>query len=71
MGNENTGFHRGFKRGVWEIKGFEFRKCLRDFLEFFLRFKRKRFFLPWFIFHSKDCLVVFYALRGCLAIFLP
>ena len=31
--------------------------------------KRSGFFLLWFIFHSKGCLVVFYALRGCLAVF--
>ena len=37
---ENTGFRRGFKRGVREIKGFGFRKCPRDFLEFLLRSKR-------------------------------
>ena len=40
VGTENTGFHLGFKRGVREIKGFEFRKCPRDFLEFLLRSKR-------------------------------
>ena len=40
VGTENTGFHGGFKRGVWEIKGFGFRKCRRDFLEFLLRSKR-------------------------------
>ena len=27
VGTKNTGFHQGFKRGVWEIKGFGFRKC--------------------------------------------
>ena len=37
MGTENMGFRRGFKRGVREIKGFEFRKCSQDFLEFLLR----------------------------------
>ena len=39
MGTENTRFHRGVKRGVWEIKSFRFRKCPRDFLEFLLRYK--------------------------------
>ena len=38
VGTENMGFHRGFKRGVWEIKGFKFRKCPQDFIEFLLRF---------------------------------
>ena len=33
--------------------------------------KRYEFFLLWFIFHYKGCLVVFYALRGCLAVFCP
>ena len=37
MGTKNTGFPRGFKRGVREIKGFGFRKCPREFLEFLLR----------------------------------
>ena len=36
----NTGFHRGFKKRVWEIKDFGFRKCPRDFLEFLIHFKR-------------------------------
>ena len=40
VGTENTGFRRGFKRGVREIKGFGFMKCPRDFLEFFLHSKR-------------------------------
>ena len=40
VGTKNTGFRRGFKQGVTEIKGFGFRKCLRDFLEFLLRSKR-------------------------------
>ena len=40
MGIENTGFHRGFKQGVQEIKCFRFRKCLKDFLEFLLHSKR-------------------------------
>ena len=40
MSTKNTGLHQGFKRGVWEIKCFEFRKCPRDFLEFLLRSKR-------------------------------
>ena len=35
MSIENTGFLQGLNRGVWEIKGFRFRKCPRDFLEFF------------------------------------
>ena len=34
-----------------------------------LRSKRYGFFLLWFIFHSKGCVVVFFALRGCLAKF--
>ena len=37
---ENTGFCQGFKQGVREIKGFGFRKCPRDFLEFLLGLKR-------------------------------
>ena len=40
VGTESTRFLRGFKRGVREIKGFGFRKCPRDFLEFLLRSKR-------------------------------
>ena len=36
---KNTGFHRGFKRGVREIKSFGFRKCPWDFLEFLQRSK--------------------------------
>ena len=40
VGTENVGFHQGFKQGVGEIKGFGFRKCLRDFIEFFLCSKR-------------------------------
>ena len=40
MGIENTGFRRGLKQGVQKIKGFGFRKCPRDFLEFLLRSKR-------------------------------
>ena len=40
VGTKNTGFRRGLKQGVWEIKGFGFRKCPRDFLEFLLRSKR-------------------------------
>ena len=79
MGTENTGFRRGFKGGVLEIKGFGFKKCQQDFLEFLLRSKRYGFFLLLFVFHSKGCLVVFYALRavwlcfalrGCLEKFL-
>ena len=66
MGTENTGFHRGFKGGVWEIKGFGFKKCQHDFLKFLLHSKRYEFFILWFVFHAKGCLVVFYALRGCL-----
>ena len=59
VGIENTGFYREFKRGVREIKGLGFRKCPRDFLEFLLHSKRKGFFLLWFIFHSRSCLVAF------------
>ena len=66
MGTENTRFHRGFKGGVREIKGFEFKKCQQDFLEFLLQSKRYGFFLLWFVFHVKGCLVVFYALNGYL-----
>ena len=40
MGTENTRFRRGFKRGVREVKGFGFRKCPQDFLEFLLSSKR-------------------------------
>ena len=40
MDTENKGFRQRFKRGVREIKGFGFRKCARDFLEFLLRSKR-------------------------------
>ena len=40
VGIENTGFRRGFKQGVQEIKGFGFRKFQRDFLEFLLCSKR-------------------------------
>ena len=35
MGIKNRGFHRGFKQGIMEIKGFGFRKCPQDFLSFF------------------------------------
>ena len=59
VGTKITGFRRRFKQGVQEIKGFGFRKCPRDFLKFLLRSKRKGFFLLWFIFHSRDCLVGF------------
>ena len=40
VGTENIVFHRGFKGGVQEIKGFGFRKCPRDFLEFLLHSKK-------------------------------
>ena len=43
MGIKNTRFRQGFARRVWEIKGFGFRKCPWDFLEFFLCFKRLGF----------------------------
>ena len=39
VGTENTRFHRGFKQGVQEIKGFGFRKCPRNFLDFLLHSK--------------------------------
>ena len=59
MGTENTRFLGGFKRGVREIKGFGFRKCSQDFLEFLLRSKREGFFLLWFIFHYRGFMVEF------------
>ena len=40
VGTKNTGFCLGFKRGVREIKGFEFKKCPLNFLEFLLGSKR-------------------------------
>ena len=40
VGTENMGFHRGFKRGIREIKGFKVKKYPQDFIEFLLRFKR-------------------------------
>ena len=40
MGTENTGFRRGSKRGVQEIKGFGFKKCPQGFLGFLLSSKR-------------------------------
>ena len=40
VGTENMGFRRGFKQVVREIKGFGFRKCPWDFLEFLLSSKR-------------------------------
>ena len=76
MGTENTGFRQGFKRGVREIKGFWFRKCPRDFLEFLLCSKRwdSSYFClfsiigaVWLSFNAlRGCLAIF-ALRGCLA----
>ena len=79
VGTENTGFHRGFKGGVREIKDFGFKKRQQDFLEFLLRSKSYGFFLLWFVFYYKGCLIMFYALRvvwpcfalrGCLKKFL-
>ena len=35
VSTENTRFRRGFTRRVREIKGFGFRECPRDFLEYF------------------------------------
>ena len=40
VGTEIKGFHRRFKRGVREIKGFGFRKCPSDFLDFLLLSKK-------------------------------
>ena len=40
VGTKNTGFHRGSKRGVREIKGFGFGKFPQGFLGFLLRSKR-------------------------------
>ena len=40
VGTKNMRFRGGFKRGVREIKGFGFKKCPQNFLEFLLRSKR-------------------------------
>ena len=69
MGIENMGFRRGLKQGVWEIKGFGFRKCQRNFLEFILRSKRYRFFILWLVSILGAVWLSFNALRGCLAVF--
>ena len=67
VGTKNTGFHQGFKGGVREIKGFGFRKCPQDFVEFLLRSKRYGFFLFWFFSILGVVWLSFNALRGCLA----
>ena len=40
VGTKNTRLHLGFKRGIREIKGFGFRKCQQNFLDFILDSKR-------------------------------
>ena len=75
MGTENTGFHRGFKQRVQEIKGFGFKKHLWDFLEFFYapRGRDSSYFglfsiigVVWLSFNAlRGCLALF-ALRSCL-----
>ena len=71
MGTKNTRFRLAFKRRVREIKGFKFRKCPRDFLDFLLRSKRYGFFLLWLFSILGAIWLSFNTLEGLFGRFFP